>query len=98
MKNKKRGRKRWFMGITVEHETDFKEMVSALAPKHQNELMKKLTELIGTSVRYEVKFSNVVVAMVARRMVEMFCQEWYHSVPLVFLERDGKVVRIDWSL
>lgn len=88
---------KWFEGLTVEHESYFKELLSALNQKAKNELLKKLRELLSTSPLYEVEFSNPTIALVARRIVEAFSQEWYHVVPLVFIESDRRTVRVEWK-
>lgn len=95
-KNKRTTNKAWFEGHTVQNEAYFKELVSALAPKYQKEMMKKLNNLTDTNPQFEVEFSNPTVALVARRIIEAFCQEWYHIVPFVFLSEDMKTVRVDW--
>lgn len=100
MKKKKRGRRtnvEWFEGLTVEHESYFKELLTALNKKSQMELIKKLKELLSTSALYEVQFSNPTIAMVARRIVETFSQEWYHVAPFVYIGNDRKTVRVDWT-
>ena len=97
MKKRRKANVAWFEGLTVEHEDYFKELLSALAPKYQRELLKRLRELLSTTPKYEVQFTNPAVAMVGRRIVEAFCQEWYHAVPLVFLGTDLKSINVDWT-
>lgn len=87
---------KWFDNITVEHTALFNEMVSALNKNHRYELFSKLQDLLSDAAKNEVTFTNYTVTLVARRIVELFCQEWYHSVPLVFIEAEGRTLVIDW--